>query len=159
MQLESLPSILDTNESLVNRHLTAENKHHIGETLATLHPECVFEDLPLGLSYIGRSGAAEYYKTWWNAFSIEVNGIARHWTTDGNMIAEARYFGTHSGSFHGLAATGRNIELRLAVIIRFKEGLMLGERFYYDLSSLLSQLGVMSLPRLSSIAGVQADRV
>lgn len=154
MQSDNLPSILEANESLVDRHLTAENEHQMSETLATLHPECVFEDLPLGLSYQGRSGAAEYYKTWWNAFSIEVKGIARHWTTEGNMIAETQYFGTHSGSFHGLAATGRNIELRLAVIIRFKDGLMLGERFYYDLSSLLSQLGGVSLPCVSSIADV-----
>ncbi|MFZ0470181.1 MAG: hypothetical protein WAL92_14760 [Thiogranum sp.] len=58
MQLDNLPSILEANESLVDRHLTAENEHQMSETLATLHPECVFEDLPLGLSYQGRSGAA-----------------------------------------------------------------------------------------------------
>ena len=106
----------------------------------------------MGLTYYGKAGAAEYYKTWWNAFSIEVKGIARHWTTEGNMIAETRYFGTHKGNFHGLAPTGRNIELRLAVVISFRDGLILGERFYYDLSSLLSQLGVSRLPRISHVA-------
>jgi predicted ester cyclase len=65
------------------------------------------------------------------------------------MIAEARYLGTHIGPFHGLAPTGRDIDLRLAVIITFRDGLMLGERFYYDLSSLLFQLGVTSLPAIS----------
>ncbi len=149
MQFQSLPSILETNLNHVNKHLAAENRHLLDETLATLHHECIFEDLPLGLSYQGRTGAAEYYQLWWNAFSIEVKGIARHWTTEGNMIAEARYLGTHIGPFHGLAPTGRDIDLRLAVIITFRDGLMLGERFYYDLSSLLFQLGVTSLPAIS----------
>jgi steroid delta-isomerase-like uncharacterized protein len=152
MNNKELSTILEANQALVRAHLTAENQHLLDETLATLHPDCVFEDLPLGLAYHGKAGAAEYYKTWWNAFSIEVKGIARHWTTEGNMIAETRYFGKHTGNFHGLAPTGRDIELRLAVVISFRDGLMLGERFYYDLSSLLTQLGVSSLPEVSLVA-------
>lgn len=108
----------------------------------------MFEDIALGLRYEGRSGAARYYATWWDVFSIEVQGIERHWTTAGNMIAETRYVGIHIGEFYGLQPTGRPIDLRLAVIIRFKDGLMLGERFYYDLSALLKQLGASQLPAL-----------
>jgi hypothetical protein len=37
-----------THEAVVNRHLAAENAHRMQETLAELHPDCVFEDLPLG---------------------------------------------------------------------------------------------------------------
>jgi steroid delta-isomerase-like uncharacterized protein len=141
-------ALLARHRELVARHLIAENAHQMEETLATLHPDCLFEDVTLGLEYRGREGAGEYYRTWWNAFSIEVRGIARHWTTEGNMIAETRYVGTHTGNFFGVPATGRNLDLRLAVVIRFQDGLMLGERFYYDLASLLSQLGVTHLPAL-----------
>jgi steroid delta-isomerase-like uncharacterized protein len=148
MNLEELPSILDCNQTLVRTHLTAENLHQMDETLATLHEDCVFEDIPMGLTYRGKAGAQEYYRIWWDAFAIEVKGIARHWSTEGNMVAETRYFGTHTGDFYGLAPTGRSIELRLAVVIHFQDGLMLGERFYYDLSSLYAQLGVSSLPGL-----------
>lgn len=143
---DHLDKLLAQHLELVNRHLAAENAHRLDETLATLHPDCVFEDVTLGLEYRGREGAGRYYRTWWEAFSIEVRGIARHWTTEGNMIAEARYVGTHTGDFFGVPATGRAIDIRLAVVIRFQDGLMLGERFYYDLASLLSQLGVERLP-------------
>lgn len=143
---DDLDALLAQHRGLVGRHLAAENAHQLEETLATLHPDCLFEDVTLGLEYHGREGAGRYYRTWWDAFSIEVRGIARHWTTEGNMIAETRYVGTHTGEFFGVPATGRRLDLRLAVVIRFRDGLMLGERFYYDLAGLLAQLGVERLP-------------
>ena len=57
------------------------------------------------------------------------------------MIAEASYVGKHVGEFFGIAPTGKPIELRLAVFIDFRDGLMNGERFYYDLRGLLRQIG------------------
>jgi hypothetical protein len=142
-----LEDILEINKRLVDIHVEAENKHLLTETINTLHPECVFEDIPLGQIYKGREGAAEYYQTWWNAFEIIVEpnrGI--QWTIDGNMVAESRYVGTHTGDFFGLKSTGRPIDLPFVVIIGFREGLMLGERFYYNLPYLLGQLGASSLP-------------
>ncbi len=147
---EDLEEILEINKRLVDIHVEAENKHLLAETINTLHSECVFEDIPLGQIYKGREGAAEYYQTWWNAFGIIVKpnrGI--QWTIDGNMVAESRYVGTHTGEFFGLKATGRSIDLPFVVIIGFKEGLMLGERFYYNLPYLLDQLGVSSLPEVN----------
>ncbi len=142
-----LEDILEINKRLVDIHVEAENKHLLIETINTLHPECVFEDIPLGQIYKGREGATEYYQTWWNAFEIIVEsnrGI--QWTIDGNMVAESRYVGTHTGDFFGLKSTGRPIDLPFVVIIGFREGLMLGERFYYNLPYLLGQLGASSLP-------------
>jgi steroid delta-isomerase-like uncharacterized protein len=51
-----------TLEAAVNRHLAAENAHRMQETLAELHPDCVFEDLPLGKTYRGHAGAEAYYR-------------------------------------------------------------------------------------------------
>ena len=147
---EDLEEILEINKRLVDIHVEAENKHLLAETINTLHSECVFEDIPLGQIYKGREGAAEYYQTWWNAFEIIVKpnrGI--QWTIDGNMVTESRYVGTHTGEFFGLKATGRSIDLPFVVIIGFKEGLMFGGRFYYNLPYLLDQLGVSSLPEVN----------
>jgi len=88
-----------------------ENAHRLEETLATLHPECAFADLPLGVTYRGREGARRHYRIWREAFDVTVQGSARHWTTTGDMIAEARYLGRHVGSFYGLEATQRAISI------------------------------------------------
>lgn len=115
-------------------------------TLETLHPECVFEDIPLARAFHGRQGAEQYYRLWWDAFAVEVEGSVVHWTADGHLIAEAQYVGRHIGPFLGLAPTGRAITLPFAVFVGFRDGLMAGERFYYDLNTLLRQLGVTHLP-------------
>ena len=74
------------------------------------------------------------------------------------MVAEATYVGVHVGDFYGLPATGRSIEIRLAVVITFKDGLMLGERFYYDTGALLSQLGVFA-PTTAALPALAPNRV
>lgn len=133
-------------EELLRRHLEAENARRLEDTLATLTGDCVFEDTALGRVYRGREGAGEYYRLWWDAFGVIVHGERLHWTGPGAAVAEARYRGTHTGPFLGIAPTGRSIDLPFAVFISFKDGLMAGERFYYDLATLLRQLGVVALP-------------
>ncbi len=131
-------------EAVVNRHLAAENEHRMAETLEALHPDCLFEDLPLEKTYHGRAGAEEYYRLWWDAFDLEVHGEHRHWSEDGAfMIAQTWYQGVHNGRFLDYEPTGRRVRFPLAVVIPFRDGLMAGERFYYDLATLLRQIGVL----------------
>lgn len=137
------------HKQIVGRHIAAENAHQLGPTLATLHPQCVFEDVALARSFHGHDGAEQYYRLWWDAFAVEVQGSVIHWTTEGQLIAEARYVGRHIGEFFGLAPTGRSITVPFAVFVGFRDGLMAGERFYYDLKSLLQQLGAPHLPALT----------
>ena len=59
------------------------------------------------------------------------------------MIAQTRYHGIHRGRFIDYEPTGKPIDLPLAVVIPFRDGLMAGERFYYDLATLLRQIGVL----------------
>lgn len=142
-------------QALVMRHLEAENRHDLEATLATLHPACVFEDRALGLRLAGRAGAARYYRLWWDAFGVTVerpDDGAAYWTTDGIYVAEAAYRGRHDGPFLGIDSTGRSIVLRFTVFVTFRDGLMAGERFYYDLAGLLRQLGADHLPDAAALA-------
>jgi predicted ester cyclase len=62
---------------------------------------------------------------------------------DAEMIAvEARCRGIHAGTFRGFAPTHRQIDLRIAVMLRFRDGLMADARIYYDAASLHHQLGI-----------------
>lgn len=127
------------------RHLAAENAHRMEQTLATLHPECVFEDMAMGRTFHGHAGAAEYYRMWWEGLRIVVapeSHDRRMWTEEGVYVAETRFTGVHEGPFLGIAPTGNRVEFRFAVFVPFRDGLMAGERFYYDLYGVLRQLGV-----------------
>lgn len=131
----------DEHRRVLAEHLAAENRHDLEATLATVHPECVFVDEPLGLHLTGRKGAERHYRLWWGAFSNTVDAGELHWVRDDLAIGDAAFVGTHHGDFCGIAPTGRPIRLPFVVFVRFRDGLLAAERFVYDLNGLLRQLG------------------
>ncbi len=136
------------------RHLEAENAHDLEGTLATLHPDCIFQDHATGQVWNGREGAAAHYRQWWDCFDVEVirkQGQSAGWLGEDVYAAEATWIGTHTGSFLGIAATGRPITQPFVVFVAFKDGLMSEERFHYDLASLMRQIGVDAVPSLSEL--------
>jgi len=132
---------LQARIDLVARHVAAESAHDMAGTLATLHPECVFEDLAMGRVWRGHDGATDHYREWWNGLDTVVERGRAAWTPDGTLIAESGFACRHVGPFLGVAATGRRFQLRFVVVVSFRDGLMQGERFYYSLDALLKHLG------------------
>ena len=141
--------------ALVGRHLEAENAHDLAGTLATLHPECRFEDFATGQSWSGHDGAAAHYRQWWSTFDVAVQrgpGQQAIWSPDDFFMAESTWHGKHIGPFLGLAPTGRTIVQPFVVVLTFKDGLMAGERFHYDLASLVRQIGADPMPATAGLA-------
>ena len=144
---------------LARRHLEAENAQDMEATLATLHPECRFDDLATGQTWHGRDGAAAHYRQWWTTFDVEVKrdpGQFSAWSADDVCLAEATWHGRHIGRFLGIEPTGRTIVQPFVVVLTFKDGLMLTERFHYDLGSLLRQIGDETVPALGGLQYRQA---
>ncbi len=134
-------SAKNPNEATLFEHLAAESRFDLAGTLATLHPDVLFEDLPIGLVLWGREHAAKHYRLWWDAFQIKSDGGSLHWVNNDLVIGESHFTGTHKGEFLGVAPAGRDIRFPFTVVVTFKEGLLSGERFYYDLNGVLRQLG------------------
>jgi steroid delta-isomerase-like uncharacterized protein len=141
-----MTSIQD-RQAVVRRHLEAENAYRLPETLDTLTPDCVFEDVALGERVTGHAGATAYYERWWRAFPDLTWHPQRRAFTDDGVVSELVARGTHRGDFFGLPPTGRQIALPVTIFVTFAEGRMSGERLYYDLVTLLRQLGATSIPR------------
>jgi steroid delta-isomerase-like uncharacterized protein len=132
---------VDSRLALLDRHMRAENARDLDATLATLTPDCVFEDLALGHVYRGRDEAAEYYRLWWEAFAPTVVSERLFWTRDGQAIAETRWQGVHEGKWLAVDPTRRRIDVPVAIFVTFGEDdLMAGERFYYDLATIRRQI-------------------
>lgn len=136
---------------LLDRHVAAENEHDLAGVLATLVADCEFVDTTLGMRWSGHAGAAAHYAMWWDAFDVHVVGERLHLAA-GSAVAETTWQGVHVGDFDGLASTGRAVELSVAVAVDFRDGLMAGERFYWDAAGLARQLGVTTLPGAGSSA-------
>jgi steroid delta-isomerase-like uncharacterized protein len=126
--------------------MQAENAHRMEETLGTLTPECLFEDVALGRDFRRHAGAREYHQTWWDTISTIAHPERVYYTDQAFAVAEVRFRRTHTGSFRGIESAGRAVDLPPAIFVSFREGLIAGERMYWDVATLLRQLGVRSLP-------------
>jgi hypothetical protein len=63
------------------------------------------------------------------------------------IILEVTIRGTHTGSWHGLPATARRVEIPLCGIYSFDSvDRLAGERIYYDRATVFAQLGVFREP-------------
>lgn len=129
----------DELTALVMRHVEAENRHDMAGTLATLHPNCEFVDHAMGQIFHGHEGARKHYEMWWRGFDLRVSGQRRYIDGD-TFIVECRFEGLHHGEFMGAAASGQRIDLQVAVFVDASDGLMLTERFYYDMADLMAQI-------------------
>ena len=100
--------------------------------------------------YKGSAQIIAAFKVWKTAFP-QANAQVTNQVSEGDQLfTEVVYRGTHSGPLSSpsatIAPTGKPIELHMAIASTFRDGLIQRERAYYDLASLMQQLGV-SQPR------------
>jgi steroid delta-isomerase-like uncharacterized protein len=128
------------NATLLKQHVLAETAFDMPGTLATLTADCVFEDVATGESFHGHEGVRVYYSQWWSAFGNVPAHSKLYVPAHDKLIVETRFVGTHRGAYGGIAPSGHAIDLPVAIFVSFRDGLMSGERFYYDRATLLSQI-------------------
>ena len=58
------------------------------------------------------------------------------------MFVEGRFRGTHRGDWRGIPAAGRTVDFPLIIVFMFEGDRMVCERTYFDLLTILRQLGV-----------------
>lgn len=121
-------------------HGRAERAQDLAATMATVHPEGVWEEMASGEVWRGTAEIRRFYEELFAALdSWSFVRRAVH-VTDANIISEVRITGTHAGPFLGLAATGLTLTLDEIVVFSFKDGLVAGERMYMDRLGALRQL-------------------
>ena len=136
----------DCYREILTRHLDAENDHRLDDTLATLTPDCIFDDRALGHVFHGREEAGRHYLMWWEGLDVTVHTEYRHYPRPDLAVVETEFRGRHIGPFLGLEPTGKDVRVPLAIFIDLRDGLLAGERFYWDRLGLLMQLDASSFP-------------
>jgi hypothetical protein len=65
---------------------------------------------------------------------------------DDAAAEEGWFSGTHLGTYHGLPPTGRSVRVRVCDIYLFDDDRLICERVYYDLLTVLHDLGRAHAP-------------
>jgi steroid delta-isomerase-like uncharacterized protein len=139
-------ALRDRRERIVREHMESENRLEFDVTMETFdHPR--YELIGSGDVYDGEEEVWAYFREGRAAFPDQRNEpIALHHADDA-VIVEFWLRGTHEGSFRGLPATGRSFECRMTAFFLFEEDRLVGERVYFDVGTIMRQLGVAHDPR------------
>jgi steroid delta-isomerase-like uncharacterized protein len=134
--------------ALVEEHVRLENEHNLEGVLGTFGETAQYEDEAWSENYQGRSGVRTFYQQLMTALpDLQIDVQQRH-VSDDHIVLEVLIRGTHLGSWRGLPATGRRVEVPLCGVYTFDgERRLAGERIYYDRATVLRQLGVFHEPQ------------
>lgn len=133
---------------IVAENNAAFNSRNLDAGAAMLTTDAVLHDLATGAKLVGPNGLRQYWQAWHTAFPDgKIDDSSVKVTHDGTVVNEFVARGTHSGPLMGpggqqLPPTGRRIESHFCVISSVRGGKIASSRVYYDMVSLLAQLGV-----------------
>ncbi len=125
---------------LFEAHRGAEAARDIEAILETFVTDCFLETIPLGLRSEGRDAVrAAYELQFFTSFpdlAPEDEGIA---FGDDVAVVWGTLRGTSRGEWLGVPPGGGAFAVPFANVVPFKQGLMAGERIYFDLATLCEQ--------------------
>lgn len=133
---------------LVEAHVAYENAHDLTGVLSTFGEQATFYDEPWAQHYEGLDGVRQYYGALMTALpDLAIHILHRH-VAEETIVLEVMVTGTHQGTWRGLPATGRRMDIPLCAVYTFTDDDRLAaERAYYDRAGLLRQLGVYREPQ------------
>lgn len=96
--------------------------------------------------YKGKQEILASFKVWKTAFP-QANAEVTNQVAEGDqVVSEVTFRGTHTGPLASkmgpIAATNKAIDLKIAIVSSFRNGLIQRERAYFDIAGLMQQLGL-----------------
>ena len=132
-------------EAVVREHMESENRHEFDVTLGTFsHPR--YEIVPTGDVYDGEEEVSRYFEETRAAFPDQRNELIALYHSDDAVIVEFDLKGTHEGPLRGMPPTGKEFTCRTLAIFEFEGDRIVCERVYFDVLTILGQLGVLAGP-------------
>ena len=132
---------LHQNKRLWQKHVLAENRRSIQGLLDTLCDEPVYKIMATGEEHRGRDAVASFYLGLFEAVPDATFDLINVYIGEAGVVEESVLRGTHQGKWMGVEPAGMKIELPLTIVFPMQDGAILGERLYFDLATLVRQLG------------------
>jgi steroid delta-isomerase-like uncharacterized protein len=134
----------ERREAILREHVEAEKRHDPAGVVATFHRARY--DVPA----MGPAGQADgaaavdgLVSALFSAFPDWDAEMGRVHHADDAVFVELRMMGTQRGEFAGVPPTGRRIDVRVGAVFDFEEDRLVCEHVYFDMATILMQLGAM----------------
>lgn len=135
----------DPRVAIVNEHMRLENLHDFAGCIAEF-AKPMYEVIAEGRTYPGAEGVEEFLLENKKAFPDFHFTPSRVSPASDCVVVEGRFAGTHLGTWRGLPATGKKIDIPMCLIFVFEGQEMVSEKLYFNIGDALEQLGVADDP-------------
>lgn len=138
-----------TKENLATGKLIYQlfNERKIDEAARHVSPDCLWTNVSTGESHRGPAGFKDFAQGWITAFSDARCDIQDQYATEDRVITEFIGRGTHDGPLSTpngpVPATRRKMDLQFCEILTLKAGKVTGARLYFDVATMMRQLGLL----------------
>jgi steroid delta-isomerase-like uncharacterized protein len=143
MSSEDVQALRERREAIVREHVEAENRHDVEATIATFASPRYEVN---GETHDGEAAVRDLLQGLMDGFPDFNAEIVKMHHADDAVFGEARITGTHDGEFNGLPPTGKPVDVRIGTIFDFDGDRLLCEKVYWDMATVLQQIGILSAP-------------
>lgn len=120
----------------------AKSRHDVPAALKLLHEDMLLETPAFGTNARGLAENEKVLTRFFTSFPDYHVVLQGHASNHDTLICWGTAQMTMTGDRFGVVPNGRPAELPVFIQFAFKEGLIAGERFFFDLSELCAQSGV-----------------
>lgn len=128
---------------LAEEWISAMNAHNVERMASLLTEDAVADEVAEDEPRKGRDSIAEAYREVFAGYPDCKSEILNRVIGVDQAVVEVRFKGINVGAFRGTHATNKPIDLRIAYILKIKDGKISRVTEYYDLATLLVQQGMM----------------
>lgn len=125
--------------------LDAYNTRDFDRLDAVIAPDGQYRDIATGETLRGADGMKRYQRAWATAFpesKVELTSLVGCGdTVTMEYVGRGKHTGPLTTPQGTIAPTGRSVELRLCDVLTVRGGRIVDGRTYYDVASLMRQLG------------------
>lgn len=149
---------------LLERHVRAELDGDLDTTMATMSDNPHLHNVANMMGGVGRQGVRDFYRNYlvgkFFPPDVKMVNVSRTIGTD-QIVDEVVISFTHTRAIDwmlpGVPATGKKVEMAVAVIVGVKNDKITHEHIYWDQASVLVQIGLLNPARLP-VSGAESAR-
>lgn len=132
----------DPSAAIVAEYAAAKSRQDVAGALRVCHESFVLDTVAFGIRGSGKVEVAAQLGLFFAAFPDYTATIEGQAVADDTATAWGTIRATMRGPFGSFAPTGRSFVLPFACVFLVRDGLLAGERFFFDLNAMCEQLGL-----------------
>ena len=137
----------DETASVGREWFEAWNERDFDRGAALVTADADLVEVPTGETFRGPEGSREEAKKWAEALPDGRVEVRQAIGAANAAVLECRIRGTNTGPFAtptgDVPATGREVDFEFCTILQIEAGKITGVRHYYDVATIMRQLGLM----------------